>query len=237
MCTSSCSTPCARGAAMLLISEDLDEIFALADRVAVLHHGRLSAARPAARLDAGRHRPGDGGVGRPNMRIEKRAAPSRALQLAAPLLAIAFTLARQLAARRLGRRAGGQGLCAAARRRLRLHLRLERDADARHAADPDRPVGRGGLPRAAVQHRRRGPALCRRAGRGGGRRAAWRRGLRAAPGAAVPGDDGRGGARRRAAAAGPGAAEEPPGRRRGGDHAAAQLHRAAVRVDDARRRR
>ena len=38
----------ARGAAMLLISEDLDEIFALADRVAVLHHGRLSVARPAA---------------------------------------------------------------------------------------------------------------------------------------------------------------------------------------------
>ena len=38
----------ARGAAMLLISEDLDEIFAIADRVAVLHHGRLSAARPAA---------------------------------------------------------------------------------------------------------------------------------------------------------------------------------------------
>jgi len=37
----------ARGAAMLLISEDLDEIFALADRVAVLHNGRLSAARPA----------------------------------------------------------------------------------------------------------------------------------------------------------------------------------------------
>jgi len=39
---------CARGAAMLLISEDLDEIFALADRIAVLHDGRLSAARPTA---------------------------------------------------------------------------------------------------------------------------------------------------------------------------------------------
>ena len=39
---------CMRGAAMLLITEDLDEIFALADRVAVLHHGRLSMARPAA---------------------------------------------------------------------------------------------------------------------------------------------------------------------------------------------
>ncbi|MBK6865131.1 MAG: ABC transporter ATP-binding protein [Ideonella sp.] len=39
---------CAAGSAVLLISEDLDEIFALADRIAVIHHGRLSAARPAA---------------------------------------------------------------------------------------------------------------------------------------------------------------------------------------------
>jgi simple sugar transport system ATP-binding protein len=35
------------GAAVLLISEDLDEIFALADRIAVMFHGRLSEARPA----------------------------------------------------------------------------------------------------------------------------------------------------------------------------------------------
>lgn len=39
---------CAAGSALLLISEDLDEVFALADRIAVMHHGRLSAARPAA---------------------------------------------------------------------------------------------------------------------------------------------------------------------------------------------
>jgi general nucleoside transport system ATP-binding protein len=38
----------AAGAAVLLISDDLDEIELLADRIAVICHGRLSAARPAA---------------------------------------------------------------------------------------------------------------------------------------------------------------------------------------------
>ncbi|MFN0317499.1 MAG: ABC transporter ATP-binding protein, partial [Burkholderiales bacterium] len=36
------------GAAIVLISEDLDEIFALADRIAVMHAGRLSEARLTA---------------------------------------------------------------------------------------------------------------------------------------------------------------------------------------------
>jgi simple sugar transport system ATP-binding protein len=35
------------GAAVLLISDDLDEVLMLGDRVAVMHAGRLSPARPA----------------------------------------------------------------------------------------------------------------------------------------------------------------------------------------------
>lgn len=38
------------GAAVLVISQDLDELLDLADRMAVLFHGRMSAARPTARL-------------------------------------------------------------------------------------------------------------------------------------------------------------------------------------------
>mgnify|MGYP006277304043 CR=1 FL=1 len=40
------------GCAILLVSEDLDELFEIADRIAVMASGRLSAARPAAELDA-----------------------------------------------------------------------------------------------------------------------------------------------------------------------------------------
>jgi len=42
------------GAAILVISEDLDELFELSDRIAVLHRGHLSKAEPATALDRGR---------------------------------------------------------------------------------------------------------------------------------------------------------------------------------------
>jgi simple sugar transport system ATP-binding protein len=37
---------CDAGAALLHISDDLDELFALSDRLAVMHRGRLGASRP-----------------------------------------------------------------------------------------------------------------------------------------------------------------------------------------------
>ena len=44
----------ARGTGVLLISEDLDELMALSDRIVVISAGRLSAALPAEGLDRGR---------------------------------------------------------------------------------------------------------------------------------------------------------------------------------------
>ena len=38
---------CARGAAVLIISQDLDELFEISDRIAVIHTGELSEALPA----------------------------------------------------------------------------------------------------------------------------------------------------------------------------------------------
>ena len=41
-----------KGAAIILISQDLEEIFSLSHHIAVLHEGRLSAAFPTAEMSA-----------------------------------------------------------------------------------------------------------------------------------------------------------------------------------------
>jgi simple sugar transport system ATP-binding protein len=43
-----------RGSAILIISQDLDEIFQIADRIAVIHDGRLSSCHPVAEMSAER---------------------------------------------------------------------------------------------------------------------------------------------------------------------------------------
>ena len=44
----------ARGVGMIYVSHRLDEVFAIADRLAVLRDGRLVAVRPPAATDARR---------------------------------------------------------------------------------------------------------------------------------------------------------------------------------------
>jgi ABC-type uncharacterized transport system ATPase subunit len=44
----------ARGAGVILISEDLDELMRLSDRIAVIHRGQLSQAEPTEDLDRGK---------------------------------------------------------------------------------------------------------------------------------------------------------------------------------------
>ena len=58
----------ARGAAVLVISQDLDELIEIADRIAVMFHGTLSAPLDAAARDAREARPADG-------RQQRRGAP------------------------------------------------------------------------------------------------------------------------------------------------------------------
>jgi ABC-type uncharacterized transport system ATPase subunit len=42
----------ARGTAVLVISQDLEEIFSICDKIAVIHHGKLSKEHPAAEMTA-----------------------------------------------------------------------------------------------------------------------------------------------------------------------------------------
>jgi general nucleoside transport system ATP-binding protein len=64
------------GAAVLIISQDLDEILSLSDRIAVIHHGALSAARPVHDVTAQEIGLLMGGVNTPGSDEAERAHPA-----------------------------------------------------------------------------------------------------------------------------------------------------------------
>ncbi len=84
----------AEGAAILLISEELEEAVALSDRIQAIVKGRLSQPVPADEADARRLGPDDGRrVGGNEMRLERRERVPLALVAGAPLAAIFAALA------------------------------------------------------------------------------------------------------------------------------------------------
>ena len=88
----------AEGSAVVVISQDLDELFEIADRIAVIQHGQLEPApKPASRMDPRGDRPRDAGGG-----AHPRSRPMR-LELT-PRLSIALWRALAASVRGLRRR-------------------------------------------------------------------------------------------------------------------------------------
>ena len=161
-----CATPARR---RLLVSVELDEIFALSDRIIVLCAGRITGERRPEDTNAQDLGPLMAGVsGARGMSAPLRPLPIWADVALIPLInvAAAFVIsgfvvlaigenpleAVQILIYRRPRRS----------RRHRIHALL------RHQFHLHRPCGRHLLPRRAVQHRRRGPSLCRGPWRGAG---------------------------------------------------------------------
>ena len=154
-----------RGTAVLVISQDLDELAEIADRIAVMFHGHLSEpldAAAATREKLGLLMGGSSAGAEPRSKrramqlvLERRAERSTVIAIASPLIAIALTLVTMSIlfailgkesdrrAQRLFRRAADRFLFAAGNRR-------EGDAA---GDDRDRPVAL--LSRQCLEYRRR----------------------------------------------------------------------------------
>ena len=93
-CTAYLRDAAADGVGVLLISEDLDEVLALSDRIVVMYEGAIAGEVDGAGGGRRRARAADGGCAltRPAVRIEKRLVERRWLSVAVPLgsLAVAF---------------------------------------------------------------------------------------------------------------------------------------------------
>ena len=104
-----------RGAAVLVMSQDLDELYEISDRLVVICAGRLSAPRQTRRADRGEIGMLMAGVGRGEgggaCGSRLSAAPERSIvmALASPLIAVALTLVDRRCAVRAARQAAGRG--------------------------------------------------------------------------------------------------------------------------------
>ena len=163
-----------RGAAVLVISQDLDELFEISDRIAVMFHGELSAPLAAAEATREKTRPADGRrrpptrptagrEARMQLVLERRAERSAMIASLSPLIAIALTLVTgAILFAFLGKNPldGALGLLHRAADRPVLAAGARRQGD---AAGPDRGRPVALLPRQHLEHRRRGPVHRRRA--------------------------------------------------------------------------
>ena len=89
----------AAGAAVLVTSQDLDELAEIADRIAVMFHGHLSEPLPTGGRQPRETRPVDGRQQpraqrkrRMQLVLEKRAERSNTIALVSPLIAIGLTI-------------------------------------------------------------------------------------------------------------------------------------------------
>ena len=212
-----------RDRGLLVISEDLEELFALSDRIAVMFEGRIMDVLPIARGHGsqGRHahgrRQGGGMIG---LRLELREHTPVWLNLALPLLAVLATLVLCSGLIALAGANRVHGLRQAVSKRRQHPLQPGGDGRQGHPPGLYRPGRDGRLSGQVLEHRRRRAAAGRRHGRG-----FYRRPGRALPAwCLVPAMIAGGAAAGALWAADPGGFKDPlqGGRRR--HHPAAELH-------------
>ena len=162
------------GSAVLVISQDLDELFEISDAIAVMHNGELSKPLPIAEatfekigLLMGGAEPGHvehvQEVGLMRIELVKRPQRSTLFSVLSPFIALGLTLIAGAIMFSHPRQESARGAL------LLFHRPAARDvvaARARHqggAADPDRGRPVGLLPLQQLEHRRRRPVHHRRA--------------------------------------------------------------------------
>ena len=158
-----------RGVGVLLISSELDELIAVADRIAVLYRGRLVGERPAEHERARRHRRADVGTGR--MTAMALALPDRRrlLGMAVPFIAVVGSMIVGLLLIAASGKDVPDAIEAFMDGAFGYGLRDRRLDQPRRGAVAGRPGLHPGLPRQSHQRGRRGPDRRRRHRRHGAR--------------------------------------------------------------------